>query len=153
MFPPTYNVHRKDRSDGYGGVFIACHHKLTSSHITLDDNNGNELIAAQLQLPEKEIIICAVYPPPPFNTDSLELTNLCVSLGKIVQTLPSGKLVILIYQKNSNCQRSQLSNRTLQNVYYFSSKLLSDSDGRLSNSSNKYFGFVHYKYAISSTIL
>ena len=57
---------------------------MTSSHLTLDDNNGNELIAAQLQLPEKEIIICAVYRPP--NTDSLELTNLCVSLGKIIQS-------------------------------------------------------------------
>jgi len=54
VFPPTYNVYRKDRSDGYGRVFIACHHKLTSSHLTFDDSNGNELIAARLQLPEKE---------------------------------------------------------------------------------------------------
>ena len=46
VFPPTYDVYRKDRSDGYGGVFIACLHKLTSSHLTLDDNNGNELISA-----------------------------------------------------------------------------------------------------------
>jgi len=46
VFPPTYNVYRKDRSDGYGGVFIACHHELTSLHLTLDDSNGNELITA-----------------------------------------------------------------------------------------------------------
>ena len=52
------------RSDGFGGVFIAFHRKLTPSHLTLGDNNGNELIATQLQLPKKEIIICAIYRPP-----------------------------------------------------------------------------------------
>ena len=30
VFPSEYNVFRKDRSDGYGGAFIACHNKLTS---------------------------------------------------------------------------------------------------------------------------
>jgi len=28
VFPSEYKVFRKDRSDGYGGVFIACNNKL-----------------------------------------------------------------------------------------------------------------------------
>ena len=31
-FPPTYNVYRNDRSDGYGGVFIACRHDIITSN-------------------------------------------------------------------------------------------------------------------------
>ena len=50
VFPSEYNAFRKDRSDCYGGVIIACHNKLTSFQLTLDDNSSSELIVIQLQL-------------------------------------------------------------------------------------------------------
>ena len=56
VFPSEYNVYRKDRFDGYGGVFIACYHKPTSSQVTLD-GNSSELIATQLQLDDTSINI------------------------------------------------------------------------------------------------
>ena len=49
VFPSEYNAFRKDRSDCYGGVIIACHNKLTSFQLTLDDNSSSELIVIQLQ--------------------------------------------------------------------------------------------------------
>ena len=35
IFPHSYNVYRQDRSDGYGGIFLACHSKLISREILL----------------------------------------------------------------------------------------------------------------------
>ena len=71
VFPSEYNVFR---ADGYGGVFITCHNKLTL--FTLDDNSSSELI-----------VICAIYRPP--KPDSLELTNLCTSVSKVPHDNPS----------------------------------------------------------------
>jgi len=61
LFPSEYNTFRKDRSDGYGGVLIACHSKLTSFQLTLEENSSSELILILLQLDNASIIICAVY--------------------------------------------------------------------------------------------
>jgi len=77
-------MYREDRPDGFGGVFIACHHKLISSHLIINENSGNQLVAAQLKLSNNtSIIICAAYHPP--RPDGLALSNLCSSLGKIIQ--------------------------------------------------------------------
>ena len=83
VLPSEYNVFRKDRYDGCGGVFIACHNKLTLLQLTLDENSSSELIVIQLQLNNASIIICAVYHPS--KPDSLELTNLSTSISKVIQ--------------------------------------------------------------------
>ena len=92
VFPPEYNVFRKDRSDGYGGVFIACHNKLTTFQLTLNENTSSELIATQIQLDNTSIIICAVYRPP--KPDSIELANLCASVSKIMQDNPTSTIYV-----------------------------------------------------------
>ena len=91
VFPSEYNVYRKDGPDGYRGVFIACHHKLTSSQVTLN-GNSSKLIATQLQLDDTSIIICAVYRPPKPN--NLELVNLCASISKVIQDNPNSTVYI-----------------------------------------------------------
>jgi len=90
VFPSEYNVFKKDRSDGYGEVFIACHNKLTSFHLTLDENSNSELIATQLQLDNTSIIICAIYRQP--KPDSIEFTNLCASISKVIQDNPTSTI-------------------------------------------------------------
>jgi len=89
LVPSEYNVFRKDRSDGYGGV---CHNKLTSFQLTLEENSSSELIVIRLQLHNVSIIICAVYRPP--KPDSLEFTNLCASISKVIQDNPSSTIYV-----------------------------------------------------------
>ena len=36
VFPSEYIVYRRDRNDGYGGVFIACQSSLISEMLNLD---------------------------------------------------------------------------------------------------------------------
>ena len=40
VFPGGYNVYRKDRSDGYGGVFLACHQSLISCELDIPGNSS-----------------------------------------------------------------------------------------------------------------
>ena len=35
LFPANYNVYRKDREDGYGGVFILCIRRLFNENLSL----------------------------------------------------------------------------------------------------------------------
>ena len=36
VFPPDYNVYRKDRGDGWGGVLLAIHSSLTSYQLPVN---------------------------------------------------------------------------------------------------------------------
>ena len=67
VFPGGYNVYRKDHSDGYGGVFLACHQSLISYELDIPDSSS-ELCACQINLPNNlKLIVCSVYRPPSSN--------------------------------------------------------------------------------------
>ena len=63
LFPPNYNVYRKDREDGYGGVFIACGRNIFSENLPI--NTDCELVVCRIQLSNlRSLIICSIYRPP-----------------------------------------------------------------------------------------
>jgi len=49
IFPQQYYAYRKDRSDGYGGVFIACHNSLLASKLELQNTSLIEVVACKIQ--------------------------------------------------------------------------------------------------------
>jgi len=69
-----YNIFRRDRPDGYGGVLIACQNSLNCH--CLDINSDTEAIACHINLANHQtLIVCAFYRPPNRQPDSV--TNLC----------------------------------------------------------------------------
>ena len=63
LFPPSYCVIRKDRSDVYGGVLIALKKEFVFEHLS----SSHECEAAFIKLPldkRKALIIGAMYRPP-----------------------------------------------------------------------------------------
>jgi len=92
IFPDGYNVYRKDRFDGYGGVFLACHQSLISCELDIPDNSS-ELCACQIDLPNNsKLIVCSVYRPP--SSDIHYLNDLCKHLESIKQSHPNAVLWI-----------------------------------------------------------
>jgi len=80
-FPGGYNVYRKDRYDGYGGVFLECHQSLISSELDIPDNSS-ELCACQINFPNNsKLIVCSVYRPS--SSDIHYLNDLCKQLELI----------------------------------------------------------------------
>ena len=61
IFPPGYQVLRKDRKDGHGGVFLALESSLICSEISL--NTTCEIVACKIELHTHSLIICGVYRP------------------------------------------------------------------------------------------
>jgi len=92
VFPSGYIVYRKDRPDGYGGVFIACRDTLSSSEIPLNDS-PSELVACQIQLADhSSLIVASVYRPP--SNDDTYLEELCNQLNQIHLDYPNSALWI-----------------------------------------------------------
>ena len=84
IFPSHYQVYRKDRPNGYGGVFIACQDFLLSSELSYSTVYPCELVVCRVELPDKPpLIICSIYRPP--NCDVIYMTNLCTILQNIIQ--------------------------------------------------------------------
>lgn len=63
LLPSEYNIFRKDRSDGYGREFIACHNSLISCEISLQSTA--ELVACAVQqLNKPPLIVFLIYTIP-----------------------------------------------------------------------------------------
>ena len=73
IFPPEFNVYRKDRKDGYGGVLLAVHTSLISNQ--LDIATDAEYIAAKILNDKQSIIIGALYRPPSSKQDYMDALN------------------------------------------------------------------------------
>ena len=82
IFPPGYDVYRRDRKDGWGGVLLGIHSSLNSYQIDIETNA--EFVAAKIVNGNQNIIVAALYRTP-VNDDNYmkELTstisNLCQS--------------------------------------------------------------------------
>jgi len=82
IFPHNYNIYRKDREDGFGGVFLACNDQFVSREIPI--RSECEIVAASVKLAgSSDLIICSVYRPP---NSSLEyLQALCKDLEHLIE--------------------------------------------------------------------
>ena len=92
VFPSGYIVYRKDRSDGYGGVFIAHRNTLIFSELQLADCSS-ELVACQIQLADHSSLIAySIYRPP--SGSDLHLEELYNQLSQIRSNHPNSALWI-----------------------------------------------------------
>ena len=92
VFPSGYTIYRKDRVDGYSGVFIVCHNFLISNELTFTDSSS-ELVACKIQLADgSSLIACAIYCPPSSNESYLE--DLSSQLSQIHSDHPNSVLWI-----------------------------------------------------------
>ena len=80
FLPSEYNIYRKDRSDGYGGVLLACRNSLNCKILNI--NTDSEAIACQLLFDNHEsLIVCVFYRPPNRSLESV--ANLCNFLSQL----------------------------------------------------------------------
>ena len=79
IFPPCYMVHRKDRPDGYGGVFFGCRNAYTRTHINI--SNSSQVVTCKIDLEEGKLIVIAVYRPPNNNLTYAE--TLCETIERV----------------------------------------------------------------------
>ena len=87
VFPSGYIAYRRDRADGYGGVFIACRDTLASHDILLNECTS-ELVACHIQLTDhSSLIACSIYRPP--SSSDLYLEDLCQQIEKIKEKFPN----------------------------------------------------------------
>ena len=83
-------MHRKDSSDGYGGVFVACREPLITCNLEIE-NNCCELVACQVKLRNSgNLIVCSTYRPPSTNIDYL--SQLCNHLESIKSNHPNSAI-------------------------------------------------------------
>ena len=82
IFPPNYEVIRKDRKDGYGGVLIAVKKDYTANII--EDNSSNECSFVRLNLgPHTSLFVGSVYRPP--SSDLTYMDQLCGQIENLYQ--------------------------------------------------------------------
>ena len=97
FFPPSYHVHRKDRTDKRGGgVLIAVRNTITSTHDTTLDVDAEVLWCSIKLQNQKSMAIGAFYRPP--NTGAEVLDQLQISLSKFAD----------------NCKKNHYPGRRLQ---------------------------------------
>ena len=110
IFPSEYTIYRRDRSDGYGGVFLACQNTLISEMLILDVSV--EVVACCIKQKESSqpLIICALYRPP--NNDLSYMTDLCNILTYIAKSYPDSPIWIAgdINLPNIDWQTSCINN-------------------------------------------
>jgi len=80
IIPNNYQLFRKDRADGYGGVFFACLSNFCCTQI--DVSTPCEVIACKIDLSRNgRLIILTAYKPP--NSDREYMYNLCQFIEEI----------------------------------------------------------------------
>ena len=58
IFPPGYDVYRRDRKDGWGGVLLGIHSSLNSYQIDIETNA--EFVAAKIVNGNQNIVVAAL---------------------------------------------------------------------------------------------
>ena len=91
VFPNDLKIFRRDRSDGYGGVFIACWETLISEELVHEENI--EAVICRIKVKRnKPLVICCVYRPP--NNDLLYMEKLCNLLEGTIRNNCDGPIWI-----------------------------------------------------------
>jgi len=82
IFPPNYEIIRKDRKDGYGGVLLAIKKDFIINNITISQENECEVAFAKLTLGKNQtLIVGAAYRPP--NSDASYNERMCKAFEEI----------------------------------------------------------------------
>ena len=83
IFPPTYEIIRKDRPNGYGGVLLAVKKDYTAENLELEVTD-TECIFTKLKLGRNNsLIIGSIYRPP--SSDSTYMDKICETIEKVHQ--------------------------------------------------------------------
>ena len=86
IFPSCYTIYRRDRPDGYGGVFFGCHNSYTCTHI--DIQTTCDIVSCKVDLQQSTLLIISVYRPP--NNDITYMENLCGTIENLILIVPFG---------------------------------------------------------------
>ena len=88
-FIQGFEVYRKDRATGYGGVLIAVKKDIISQEIII--NSPCEIVGCKIELfKSKQLVICSAYRPPSSDIDYS--TNLCNTVHDIVKHNPNSTI-------------------------------------------------------------
>ena len=91
IFSSEFQVFRKDRKDGYGGVFLACNRTTAWQEISFQTNC--EVIACKTVLnQQQDLIIMSIYRLP--NRDYEYLESLCLLIHDVVSKNPKSAIWI-----------------------------------------------------------
>ena len=109
IFPTGYLIYRRDRNDGYGGVFVACQNTLTCEQLTFDTDVEIVVCCIKLREAPQPLIICALYRPP--NNDLSYMTELCNVLSQVANNYSNSPIWIVgdINLPNIDWQTSSIS--------------------------------------------
>ena len=82
IFPPGYNLYRKDCKDSYGGVLLGIHDSLISHQVEVEPDV--EFVAAKIISGKQNFVVGAAYRPPsskqPYmDSINLVIESLCIS--------------------------------------------------------------------------
>ena len=84
LFPPTYNVFRKDRKDGYGGVLVATKTTLIANEIKVESLAESVTVSIKTTKPTEPLIVCALYRTNSINT--IDQMNNILQVMSSIQT-------------------------------------------------------------------
>ena len=90
IFPSCYTIYRRDRPDGYGGVFFGCRNNIKCTHI--DIQTTCEIVCCKVDLHQSTLLIISVYRPP--HNDITYMENLCGSIENLVLDHPNSTIWI-----------------------------------------------------------
>ncbi|KAK3084155.1 hypothetical protein FSP39_009144 [Pinctada imbricata] len=112
LFPSSYNVYRKDRKGGYGGVLIAVKSDIISEPLDMETDSESIYVSVDLHKGNR-LIIGALYRPPSSSIEYMD--DMCTSLEKITNrfrkavfwvggdlNLPDINWTVLSIEGNSN---------------------------------------------------
>ena len=79
IFPPNYNIYRRDRRDGFGGVLVEVKADIVSDHLDVEINT--ESVNTSIALEKgKQLIVGALYRPPSSSIEYMD--NMCTTRHK-----------------------------------------------------------------------
>ncbi len=84
IFPPDYNVYRRDRPDGWGGLLLGIHTSLDSHQI--DIQTGAEFVAAKIVSGKQSAVLASLYRPT--NNDLNYLEELINTITNLYRSNP-----------------------------------------------------------------
>ena len=90
IFPSCYTICRRDRPDGYGGIFFGCHSSYTCTHI--DIQTICDIVSCKVDLQQSTLLIISVYRPP--NNDITYMENLCGTIENLILNHPNSTIWI-----------------------------------------------------------
>ena len=111
IFPSCYTIYRRDRPDGYGGVFFGCHNSYTCTHI--DIQITCDIVSCKVDLQQSTLLIISVYRPP--NNDITYMENLCGTIENLILNHPNS---IIWIAGDINLPNINWSNWSLRSCNY-----------------------------------